>query len=548
MSARIDWGYDAARLGAISMTLAEAGTALGTVTLSGQYMHEHALDAVQSLDPITSEYVTTDLGYRTLSSELKAALEALGAGTYTVSYSSTTRRYSIACSGVASFALTALSTGASRMLGEPASTDALTAASTVDVWHASYAEVGAWSDWQHRDGDAQGESLIGADGSVRGLAGIGTVSLLDLTAPWEPREAVRSDESGYTPRGWTWQRAIKRCGPVEPCVIVSADDVQRHVAYLRHDQSLKPRLAARDYLAHQSIGLGFHVIGEWLEPVAPAIEYLLDAIGVTPWGAWSTRLLSSAYTGQCMRVRRASDNAESDFGFAPISGGQRFLDTAAIVSWLAGSAGYVHTWYDQSGSGRDVSNAAPTNQPRIVAAGGVVDTKNGKPSLYRSGDIVRLTTATQAHGASSFESFAVASIDGGSYARVVSIRSTSAGVDYDNAGSCAAILRDASTSAIVAYRQAPLASRAITIGTLTSMSSRFGASNAMAVGVAGAETSGTYATAALASSVTLSLMCDAAQTGAMQGYLSEAIHWSSALTAGQRSDVHASHVAAWGVA
>lgn len=279
---------------------------------------------------------------------------------------------------------------------------------------------------------------------------------------------------------------------------------------------------------------------------AAGARYLLDDLPA-PWGAWGTRLLYGAYTGPCMRVRRASDSVESDFGFAAPVNGQRWLDTAAIVSWLAGAAGYVRTLYCHTPAGRDAVNTVPTNQPRIVAAGGVVDTKNGHPAMTKSDTIARLTTAAYAHGASSFETFAAASIDGGNYARVVSIKSTAAAQDYDNAGSCAAILRDASTSAIMAYRQTPLASRSATIGQLYAMSSRFSAGNAMTVGANGAETTGTYTTAALGTDVVVSLMCDVAQSGQMTGHLGEAIHWASALDALQRAAIYADIQSAWGI-
>jgi hypothetical protein len=93
MTARIDWGYDAQRLGAIGFSLIEDGSPVGTISLTGQYLHEHSLAAVRSMDPVTCEYDAHDLGYRVLADALASALDALGAGTYTVHFDPATAYY-----------------------------------------------------------------------------------------------------------------------------------------------------------------------------------------------------------------------------------------------------------------------------------------------------------------------------------------------------------------------------------------------------------------------------------------------------------------------
>jgi large repetitive protein len=87
--------------------------------------------------------------------------------------------------------------------------------------------------------------------------------------------------------------------------------------------------------------------------------------------ATGLRKLRSAYTGPALRLRRASDNAQQDFGFWGND-----LDTAAIALWLNGNSGYCTTLYDQSGSGRHVTQATDAKQPLYVANG-----INGKPVL-----------------------------------------------------------------------------------------------------------------------------------------------------------------------
>jgi len=74
------------------------------------------------------------------------------------------------------------------------------------------------------------------------------------------------------------------------------------------------------------------------------------------------RRVLSTYTGNLVRLRRASDNAEADFGYL----GNGDLDVAAIAAW-AGGASYVVTVYDQKG-GDNVTMAVAANQPLYVAA------------------------------------------------------------------------------------------------------------------------------------------------------------------------------------
>lgn len=97
--------------------------------------------------------------------------------------------------------------------------------------------------------------------------------------------------------------------------------------------------------------------------------------------AYGLRKLRSGYTGQCVRLRRSSDNAESDFGFKSTGD----LNTAAITTWLAGANGFVRTWYDQSGNGRNATMTTTDNQPALIISG-----QNGKPVLRFDGSNDRL--------------------------------------------------------------------------------------------------------------------------------------------------------------
>lgn len=84
----------------------------------------------------------------------------------------------------------------------------------------------------------------------------------------------------------------------------------------------------------------------------------------------------TAYTGPLIRLRRSSDNAEDDFGWLPNGD----LEVAAIAAWLGEDDGYVTTWYDQSGNGRNAAQSTAVRQPLFVASG-----QNGRPVLRFDG-------------------------------------------------------------------------------------------------------------------------------------------------------------------
>lgn len=106
-------------------------------------------------------------------------------------------------------------------------------------------------------------------------------------------------------------------------------------------------------------------------PKTAPYSYLLDTYSGA-LGAYSFRKLSSTYTGNCIRVRRSSDNTEQNFGFV-----NNVLDTASLLTFVGAGNGFIVIWYDQSGNGYNVSIGAAVQQPSIVS-GGVLATRNGK--------------------------------------------------------------------------------------------------------------------------------------------------------------------------
>ena len=109
--------------------------------------------------------------------------------------------------------------------------------------------------------------------------------------------------------------------------------------------------------------------------------------------AYSLRLLRNGYSGNSIRVRRSSDNAEQDIGF---SGGN--LDTTSLNNFITGSTnGFITTWYDQSGNANNAVQTSATSQP-IIVSGGTILTLSGtgvsRPVLRFDGtnDWMDLTT------------------------------------------------------------------------------------------------------------------------------------------------------------
>ena len=116
--------------------------------------------------------------------------------------------------------------------------------------------------------------------------------------------------------------------------------------------------------------------------------------------AYSLRQLSSTYTGNCIRVRRSSDNAEQNIGFV-----NNVLDTASLLTFCGAGNGFVTTWYDQSGNANNATQSTALNQPQIVSSGALL-TINSKPCLMISTNNMGFTLgSTISVGASNYNSF-----------------------------------------------------------------------------------------------------------------------------------------------
>ncbi|MFD1256894.1 T9SS type A sorting domain-containing protein [Mucilaginibacter terrae] len=127
-----------------------------------------------------------------------------------------------------------------------------------------------------------------------------------------------------------------------------------------------------------------------LTSLTASAQFILDNLSAIPSAAFSIRKLKSTAT-LSLKVRRSSDNTTKDIGF----NSKGDLDLGGLITFVGSSGnGYVVTWYDQSGNGRDATNTTATGQPRIVNAG-IIDMQDNKPAIiWSNSPLTTLTPAT----------------------------------------------------------------------------------------------------------------------------------------------------------
>lgn len=92
---------------------------------------------------------------------------------------------------------------------------------------------------------------------------------------------------------------------------------------------------------------------------------VMDSRASSLWSYVGIRKGLTTYAGPAMRVRRSTDNAETDIGFRA----NNRLNADAMLTWAAGASVYVKRLYDNTPAANDW--VAPSNaaQPKIVDAG-----------------------------------------------------------------------------------------------------------------------------------------------------------------------------------
>lgn len=155
---------------------------------------------------------------------------------------------------------------------------------------------------------------------------------------------------------------------------------------------------------------------------------VLNRLSASPTFALSLRRVLQQYAGPCLRVRRSSDNTESDIMFA--SDGA--VDTSALLGFVGSGSGYVVSLYDQMG----VANAVQLTtsaQPLIVSSGVLVQ-QGTKPAIAFSGaQFLRVNTTITG---TAFSLNAISRIDptSAAWAGIVSLGSILTGADNDAFG------------------------------------------------------------------------------------------------------------------
>jgi hypothetical protein len=108
-------------------------------------------------------------------------------------------------------------------------------------------------------------------------------------------------------------------------------------------------------------------------------KLLLDQYPTTG-AAFALRKVSSAYSGNCIKVRRSSDNTEQDIGFV-----NNVLDTASLKTFVGANNGFVTIWYDQSSGAKNAIQTTAANQPSIITSGVINYNSTNKPTLKFDG-------------------------------------------------------------------------------------------------------------------------------------------------------------------
>lgn len=145
--------------------------------------------------------------------------------------------------------------------------------------------------------------------------------------------------------------------------------------------------------------------------------YLLD--NFPAHRAYSTRKVSSSYTGYCMKVRESGNNYTADVAFdntGVITGNSLVYNKSnssaggpTLADFCGSNEGHVHTWYDQSGNASNATDtlgafASAANQPKIWSSNNLVQNGNGPvyaSVLFDAGDRLNINPSGLSLGSTS---------------------------------------------------------------------------------------------------------------------------------------------------
>lgn len=166
------------------------------------------------------------------------------------------------------------------------------------------------------------------------------------------------------------------------------------------------------------------------KPQVPITKtYILDQYP-NAWGFSVNRKLSSTAT-KAFQIQRSSDSASLDIGFVG-----DLVDINSAISFVGSNTGTIAKFYEQSGTGYDLTPQIFTSAPYLIVAG-VPQTSNGKAAISQPsslGSLVGLRysgslQSTPISQGSSFAAFAIAEQDafGVAYSGLISLANFPAG-------------------------------------------------------------------------------------------------------------------------
>lgn len=151
------------------------------------------------------------------------------------------------------------------------------------------------------------------------------------------------------------------------------------------------------HLARIGMGLGLSAFGAEGGPPFPLLPPAEAPSNQDMFVAFGAVKLNSAYTGPCLRVRRESDNAETDVGFVPAPWNPEevsIVDMGAISTFCGSSDGYMPVCYNQGGANmNNAQRATAAGQPKIYDAatdGAPGYTPNGVPCFLGQGETLHI--------------------------------------------------------------------------------------------------------------------------------------------------------------
>lgn len=116
----------------------------------------------------------------------------------------------------------------------------------------------------------------------------------------------------------------------------------------------------------------------------------------------SLEKLSVNYNGNCLKVRRNSDDAMQVIGFI-----NNYLDTTALKSFAGLDSVFINIWYDQSGNGYNAVQGVNYRQPNIYN-GSTLIYKNNKTAIKFDGvDDIMQTAVGVIGGVTQLSAFVV---------------------------------------------------------------------------------------------------------------------------------------------